>query len=344
MGKYPVNKYITQDDFARRNREGHIYTGFVIGMGYAFEEVISAQMLPLDMRYNSFMMSGLPVQRIDYTPEAYVRSLNITPEQIKKAICTSNGDGTYDVNLGSLVGFFHKRETIGDLSELKVDIREVADVMRVIVGVNDQKYDIPLTEFNDKYGESFRETYGYLDNLNAAIGTGMDLFEQKWLRDQRFRSRLSESISHSFRNNGYRINASTIKGQYIPKGMKYATKGMGMIGVGFALGTAALNQEFKVSDAYATVVACTALLPGVGWMVGGAFLAADCISYLFTGKTVGDHLDDRWGDDGVLLKWGETPSLENIYSLPSLENFELQMPEFIAPRDNTRVVNPYLPR
>lgn len=341
MAKYPVNRHITQDDFARRNREGHIYTGFVIGMGYAFEEIIPTHMLPKDMRYNNFMLSGLSVQRIDYTPEAYVRSLNITSEQVKKAICTSNGNGTYEVEMG----LFYRKVTIGDLSELKVDIREVADVMKVLVEVGDEKYDIPLTEFNNRYGESFKETYGYFDNLNTAIGTGMDLFEQKWLRNQRFRSRLSESISHSFRNNGYNnIKASTIKSKYIPKGIKYGTTGTALVGLGFTAATVALNKEAKVSDAYAAIVACTALLPGVGWMIGGAFLAADCISYLFTGKTVGDHLDDRWGDGGVLLKWGKNPSLEEMYTLPALEDLKVQMPEFIIPRDNTRVVNPYLPR
>lgn len=340
MGKYPVKKYITQDRFTRLNREGKVYTGFVIGMGYAFEEIIPVHTLPKDLRYH-FMMSGVPIQRIDYTPEAYVRSLKITPEQIKKAICVSNGNGTYDVEMG----LFSRKVTIGNLSELKVDIHEVADVMRVFVEVGDKKYDIPLTEFNNRYGESFKKTFGYFDNLNTVIGTSIDLFEQKWVRNQRFRSRLAEDISHSFRNNGYHINASTIKSKYIPKGMKYGGKGSGLIGLGFTGAMVALNQEVKVSDVYAATIAAAAIiLPGIGWMIGGAFLAADCISYLFTGQTVGDHLDNMWGDDGVIAKWGKNPTLESIYNVSSPCDFELEMQEFIVPRDNTRVVNPFLPR
>ena len=42
-------------------------------------------------------MSNIPVQRVDYSDESYVRSLNITSEQIKKMLSTSNGDGTYNV-------------------------------------------------------------------------------------------------------------------------------------------------------------------------------------------------------------------------------------------------------
>ena len=47
-------------------------------------------------------MSNIPVQRVDYSDESYVRSLNITSEQIKKMLYTSNGDGTYNVAIDFL--------------------------------------------------------------------------------------------------------------------------------------------------------------------------------------------------------------------------------------------------
>ena len=89
MKRYPINNYITKEEFYQLNKEGDFYTGFVIGLGYAFVEYVPISYLPKDLSVNRFM-SNIPVQRVDYSDESYVRSLNITSEQIKKMLYTSN--------------------------------------------------------------------------------------------------------------------------------------------------------------------------------------------------------------------------------------------------------------
>lgn len=96
MKQYSTNNYITKEEFYQLNKEKNFYTGFVVGLGYAFVEYVPITYLPKDLRINNFMLD-VPVQRVDYSEESYVRSLNITSEQIKKLICTPNNDGTYDV-------------------------------------------------------------------------------------------------------------------------------------------------------------------------------------------------------------------------------------------------------
>ena len=108
MKRYPINNYITKEEFYQLNKEGDFYTGFVIGLGYAFVEYVPISYLPKDLSVNRFM-SNIPVQRVDYSDESYVRSLNITSEQIKKMLYTSNGDGTYNV----AIDFLHHK-VIGD--------------------------------------------------------------------------------------------------------------------------------------------------------------------------------------------------------------------------------------
>lgn len=76
MKQYSTNNYITKEEFYQLNKEKNFYTGFVVGLGYAFVEYVPITYLPKDLRINNFM-SDIPVQRVDYSEESYVRSLNI---------------------------------------------------------------------------------------------------------------------------------------------------------------------------------------------------------------------------------------------------------------------------
>ena len=162
MKRYPINNYITKEEFYQLNKEGDFYTGFVIGLGYAFVEYVPISYLPKDLSVNRFM-SNIPVQRVDYSDESYVRSLNITSEQIKKMLYTSNGDGTYNV----AIDFLHHK-VIGDLSELRVDMYEEADTMKILIEVNDERYDISLVDFNKRYGQLIREAINNIDYFKVS--------------------------------------------------------------------------------------------------------------------------------------------------------------------------------
>lgn len=154
------------------------------------------------------------------------------------------------------------------------------------------------------------------------------------------------------RRNGYKINASQIKKNYIPKAIGIGSRVSSFVGVGCAIGSAMIEEEIKVSDIYAIVVASTAFVPWIGWAFGGALLAADCISYVLSGYTIGDHLNNMFDENGVIWEWKDSELFDsfslNSLSLDDIDNRHKKinphygMEEFIAPRDNTRVVNPFI--
>jgi hypothetical protein len=350
MKQYSTNNYITKEEFYQLNKEENFYTGFVVGLGYAFVEYVPITYLPKDLRINNFM-SDIPIQRVDYSEESYVRSLNITSEQIKKLICTPNNDGTYDV----AIDFLHHK-VIGDLSELRVDMYEDAGTMKILIEVYGERYDVPLVDFNKRYGQLIRETIESIDLCNSFVGLGIDIFENKFWSNDKFKKRLSNDICSSLRRNRYKINASQIKKKYIPKAIGVGSRASSFIGVGCALGAIIVEKEVRVSDVYAVAVAGSAFIPCVGWALGGALFAADCISYLMSGKTIGDHLDSMFDDNGLILDLKEDIEIFNLspnsLSLDDIDNIDYrnknitphydEMEECIAPRDNTRVVNHFI--
>ena len=170
---------------------------------------------------------------------------------------TSNGDGTYNV----AIDFLHHK-VIGDLSELRVDMYEEADTMKILIEVNDERYDISLVDFNKRYGQLIREAINNIDYFNSFVGLGIDIFEDEfWNKKIKFRKNLSNNISSSLRRNGYKINASQIKRNYIPKAIGIGSRVSSFVGVGCAIGSAMIEEEIKVSDIYAIAVASTAFIP-----------------------------------------------------------------------------------
>ncbi|RJU16159.1 hypothetical protein DW039_02290 [Bacteroides sp. AF39-16AC] len=345
MKQYSTKNYITKDEFYRMNKEEEFYTGFVIGLGYAFVEDLPITYLPEDLRINS-LMSNFSVQRVDYSDEAYVRSLNLTSEQIKKIICTSNNNGTYNV----AIDFLHHK-VISDLSEVRVDFYEDGDIMKIIIEVHGESYVFPLVDFNKRYGQLISEVIGCIDFCNSSIGFGIDIFKNNYWSNPKFKKNISNSICQSLRRNGYKINASQIKRKFIPRAINAGNRFSQYIGVFCTIGSIYVEKEVKVSDIYSIAVAASTFYPGVGWAFGGVMFAADCISCLMSGKTIGEHLDDMFDDNGVvfdLKKYIDRLDFApNSLSLDDMNNkYKSTTPfyemEFVAPRDNTRFENPYI--
>lgn len=332
MKQYSINNYITKEDFYRLNKEEELYTGFVIGLGYAFVEYVSTANFPEDLR-SYYFTSSIPVQRIDYSKEAYVRSLNITTEQIKESICKLRSDGTYCVALDG-----GHSAIVNNLSDVNVILYDNNGIMGVSIEVLNRKYIMSLIDFNDKYKLFATEFISSLDHANTLIGLGIDVFEDRfWNKNPRLRKKLSNDIASSLRRNGYKINASQIKRNYIPRGLQVSSKISGYLGVGLCVGNTFINQEVKVSDIFAFTIAVTSIMPGVGWMFGGVFLAADVISNFMTGYTIGEHLDNMTKDEGVLFKWGEINHITLEQIMKKNLDFKFEEQEYIIPRDKTRV-------
>lgn len=158
MPDYSVNIYIPQSEFWRKNRENEPYTGFVKGLEYAFMENItigSRKSIGGDMWHNT-----VSVQRIDYSPEARVRSLNLKKEHIIKAIVSRNSDGTYLVNIGSKAATQYL--TLSSLDDLFIDIKDMDKTSTLFVRAtsytNDNIISIPLRDFSEQYSIDCHET------------------------------------------------------------------------------------------------------------------------------------------------------------------------------------------
>lgn len=214
--------FISKDDFFQMNRMDIIYTGYVEGLGYAFEEQIYLDE-SLYRRDGNYFFYSKSIQRIDYSPESYIRSLHLTEEQIKNAICFSNLDGTFSVNMG-FDTFGKKIVKVSSLNDVEVLLNYNCVPATLTVEAkgmvnNDykiEKYTIPLKDFNIYYGEQLTsDILKTFDLTNAFIGVPVGWLESKWnienAANRRFRRDLSNEISKSLRNNGYNIKSSAIR-------------------------------------------------------------------------------------------------------------------------------------
>ena len=68
--------FISKDDFFQMNRMDIIYTGYVEGLGYAFEEQIYIDESLYRQNGDNFFHSK-SIQRIDYSPESYLSLIHI---------------------------------------------------------------------------------------------------------------------------------------------------------------------------------------------------------------------------------------------------------------------------
>lgn len=350
--------FISKDDFFQMNRMDIIYTGYVEGLGYAFEEQIYLDE-SLYRRGGNYFFHSKSIQRIDYSPESYIRSLHLTEEQIKNAICFSNLDGTFSVNMG-FDTFGKKIVKVSSLNDVEVLLNYNCVPATLTVkakGMVDnsykiEKYTIPLKDFNIYYGEQLTsDILKTFDLINAFIGVPVGWLESKWnienAANRRFRRDLSNDISKSLRNNGYKIKSSAIR-KSLGKFLNRAGR-MGTTLSVFSTGVNMFNNgNVKVSDVYTLVTGLCATIPGVGWAIGGVFFAADIVGLCLFDKTIGDIIDEEL-DGGVL--WGNDYEVDPIQNIAPIRNNEelnfstdFYNPYFVIPQDNTRVVSPFIYR
>ena len=81
MGNYRTT-YIELDDFRVSCIQGYPYEGFVIGCGYAYVENLSSEMAILEN--SSYIYNPIKVQQIDTSLLAIIKSLHLTPDDIRK--------------------------------------------------------------------------------------------------------------------------------------------------------------------------------------------------------------------------------------------------------------------
>lgn len=72
------------DDFRVSCIQGYPYEGFVIGCGYAYVENIPSEMAILEN--SSYIYNPIKVQQIDTSLLAIIKSLHLTPDDIRNKI------------------------------------------------------------------------------------------------------------------------------------------------------------------------------------------------------------------------------------------------------------------
>ena len=78
------------DDFRVSCIQGYPYEGFVIGCGYAYVENIPSEMAILEN--SSYIYNPIKVQQIDTSLLAIIKSLHLTPDDIRNKLVSEKGD------------------------------------------------------------------------------------------------------------------------------------------------------------------------------------------------------------------------------------------------------------
>ena len=89
MGNYRTT-YMELDDFKVCCIQGYPYEGFVIGCGYAYVENIPLEMAILEN--SSYIYNPIKVQQIDTSLLAIIKSLHLTPDDIRDKLVSEKGD------------------------------------------------------------------------------------------------------------------------------------------------------------------------------------------------------------------------------------------------------------
>lgn len=62
-----------------------------------------------------------------------------------------------------------------------------------------------------------------------------------------------------------------------------------------------LYFELNTSHLLDATITGLGFIPGAGWIIGGSYFIANQLTQMYTGKSIGDHLDNAVG--GSLLDW-----------------------------------------
>lgn len=64
---------------------------------------------------------------------------------------------------------------------------EDAGTMKILIEVYGERYDVSLVDFNKRYGLLIHETIESIDLCNSFVGLGIDIFENKFWSNDKFK-------------------------------------------------------------------------------------------------------------------------------------------------------------
>ena len=168
MGNYRTT-YMELDDFKVCCIQGYPYEGFVIGCGYAYVENIPLEMAILEN--SSYIYNPIKVQQIDTSLLAIIKSLHLTPDDIRDKLVSEKGD-MYVLNIPEGPLTIPKKD-----SEIIISTDESDTYFNIRVEVKSKningKYDYDFNNYNHIYRSSIelvkllgtKDTNILLDNL-----------------------------------------------------------------------------------------------------------------------------------------------------------------------------------
>lgn len=343
-----VNNIIELDSFLSKNVTGELYTGFVKDTGYA--HVVNIP--PLHISGNNNFCIPFKAQALDRSGEAYVRSMNLTDEDLKR-ILIQRENGSYFINLAG------SKAVIKSPDDVQVHIYD--DGTNLLVDLNIKKISsqsgqitlktfsttIKLTEIPIYCSTNFAEysVGDYIEGVDRALSTlaipGGFLMETWGLEKTRWTNKdrtqeFAYKISKSLKNNGINIQTRDLRTDIIPKSLKILNKGLTVGGRGLVVADIAISGQIKMSHAV-TLYMLSAAFP-TSWVLGGIILGVDILLECTTDNGLGDWIDYYAGqigisdNDGVLFG-GEKRFISNLRN----KNGEL-----IFEPDNLRIVKPQI--
>ena len=215
MGNYRTT-YMELDDFKVCCIQGYPYEGFVIGCGYAYVENIPLEMAILEN--SSYIYNPIKVQQIDTSLLAIIKSLHLTPDDIRDKLVSEKGD-MYVLNIPEGPLTIPKKD-----SEIIISTDESDTYFNIRVEVKSKningKYDYDFNNYNHIDRSSIelvkllgtKDTNILLDNLidySKDIYGYVDIFAESLTKTGKTRISNKNLKLYFEKQSGYVISSAT---------------------------------------------------------------------------------------------------------------------------------------
>ena len=328
MGNYRTT-YMELDDFRVSCIQGYPYEGFVIGCGYAYVENIPSEMAILEN--SSYIYNPIKVQQIDTSLLAIIKSLHLTPDDIRNKLVSEKGD-MYVLNIPEGPLMIPKKD-----SEIIISTDESDTYFNIKIEVKSK--DINETynyEYNhyyidrwsiellkllgtkdtntliDSFIDYSKEVCGYVGNFAEGLTkTGKTRISNKNLRLY-----FEKQSGYIFYGNQYVKTYSLFRiGEKIGNAIKPIEYGLNALEIGYALakdkgfGDNTQNTILKIGGGMAGGAAGLYLGTKIGTFLGatvaglfttGIGIGAGAAIGGFIGSAIGGYLGGELGEDIII--------------------------------------------
>lgn len=364
-----LESYISQDDYLARMERGVLYEGFVEGVGYAYFDTVAVPPPELVGARNRFATTTsaydvLQWQKIETTEEAFRKSLGKVEPDIYDRLVKRLPGGMIQVQMGENDYYVLPEKH----SEVQIAYqRDEFSVFLKISAKNTQTNDYRETSYHEV--DPVKRIIDWTSLGVAARGAKAGFDAARWgvevprawrkvpmvrktelwsrgLIKNSERHKQAYELSKKLKAKGIKIKPSVVRKEYIPSKLTRTSRNLGFASLGVILLDIGKAESVKVSHVYNSVILGASFLPAVGWIVGGTAFAADILSLITTGQTIGDHLDSLSDEvlkteKGELLEWKNQNNEPRVFEPSRRENpINFRPSPFIIQPDNTRVAKP----